>query len=137
MPSRNKKAANTAVFSALDEYCLSREEPLSNAGQPRWISTTEPGQHFLKNAALIEELSFSASVKVARFEFLNRAFFVTSGFDVPETPDDLWVEDLDGGLLTAFLYELKPAPTVLPSLIREVVEFADKTSTPGYEGHDP
>jgi hypothetical protein len=34
------------------------------------------------------------------------------------------------------LSELMPNPAVLPSGIRNVVEFADKTSTPGYDGHD-
>jgi hypothetical protein len=137
MSSRNMIAANTVVFGSLDEYCMIRSEPLSNAGQPRWINTTSSGRQFLKDATLVAELSFSASVKVARFDFSNRAFFVTSGLDVPEIPVVLRVEDLDGGLLTAFLSELRPTPAVLPSLIRDIVEFADKTSTPDYEGHDP
>src|ERR1039457_313496 len=137
MPSRNMKAANTAVFSALDEYCSTRAEPLLNAGRPRWISTTGPGRQFLIHATLIDKLPFSASVKMTRFDMSNRAFFVTSGFDVPETPDPLQAEDLDGGILTAFLPELPPTPAPPPSLIRDVVEVADGTSTPGYDGHDP
>jgi len=137
MPERNMKAANTVVFSSLDEYCSSRAEALSNAGQPRWISTTSPGRQFLRNATLVAQLSFSASVKVARFDLSNRAFFVTSGLDTPELPDVLELEDLDGGMLTAFLSELKPVPAALPAEIRNVVEVADKTSDPGYQGHDP
>ena len=137
MASRSMIEANVAVFGSLDEYCSSRGEPLSNAGRPRWISTSGSGRQFLMYAALVEELSISASVKVARFDLANRAFFVTSGLDLPDVPEHLRVEDLDGGLLTAFLYELKPSPAVAPSLIRDVVEFADKTSTLGYLGHDP
>lgn len=88
-------------------------------------------------AALVDELSFSASVKVARFDLLSRAFFVTSGLDVPEVPVDLELEDLDGGLLTAFLFELAPTPAVPAAQIRNIVEVDDKTSDPGYDGHSP
>jgi len=137
MPSRNMIAANTAVFRSLDEYCMNRAEPISNAGQPRWISTTSSGRQFLINATLVKDLSISASVKVARFDYSNRAFFVTSGLDVLEVPAALQAEDLDGGLLTAFLSELAPNPAALPAQIRNVVEVADRTSTPGYDGHDP
>lgn len=133
---RNMIEANTAVFSSLDEYCLRRGEPLSNAGKPRWITTDRLGKAFLKYATLVAELSFSASVKVARFDFYNRAFFVTTGLDLPEAPDVLQVEHLDGGRLTAVLSELRLTPVVLPSHIRDVVEVADKTSSPGYGGHD-
>jgi hypothetical protein len=136
MQSRNMIQANTEVFSALDEYCLRRGEPLSNAGKPRWIGTDNPGKAFLKYATLIEELSFSASVKVARFDFYNRAFFVTIGLDAPEAPNVFQVEHLDGGRLTAVLSELKPTPVVLPSQIRDVVEVADKASSSSYGGHD-
>ena len=89
------------------------------------------------NATLVAELSLSAVVKVARFDFSNRAFFVTSGLDVPEAPNALRVEDLDGGLLTAFLSEIRPSPAARASEIRNIVEYADKMSTPGYDGHDP
>src|ERR1035441_3485582 len=95
MPSRNMIAANTSVFSSLDGYCASCAEPISNAGRPRWISTTSSGRQFLMNATLVAELSLSAVVKVARFDFSNRAVFVTSGLDVPEAPNALRVEDLD------------------------------------------
>jgi len=136
MQSRNMIQANTVVFSALDEYCLRRGEPLSNAGKPRWITTDKPGKAFLKFATLVEALPFSSSVKIARFDFYNRAFLVTTGLDVPEAPSVFQVEDLDGGRLTALLSELNPTPIVLPSQIRDVVEVADKESSSNYEGHD-
>jgi hypothetical protein len=129
MQSRNMIQANTVVFSALDEYCLRRGEPLSNAGKPRWITTDHSGRAFLKFATLVEVLSFSASVKIARFDFYNRAFFVTTGLDVLEAPNVFQVEQLDGGRLTAVLFGLKPAPVVLPSRIRDIIEVADHEST--------
>jgi hypothetical protein len=80
MPSRNKIAANTAVFKLLDGYCSLRDEPLANAGAPRWISTTKGDREFLVRAILAEQLSFSTSVKVARYDLSNRAYFrVCSG----------------------------------------------------------
>ena len=136
MQSRSMIQANTAVFSALDEYCLRRGEPLSNGGKPRWITTDNPGKAFLKFAARVDELSFSASVKIARFDFFDRAFFVTTGLDVPEPPDVFQVEHLDGGRLTTVLSELNLTPVVLPSQVRNIVEVADKESSASYEGHD-
>lgn len=136
MPSRNMIAANTAVFGILDEYYLSQGSPISNAGNPRWIATNRSGRRFLINSALVAKLSFSQSVKLARFDLDNRAYFITSGIDVPSAPSGLQEEDLDGGILTAFLSELKIGPVASPAQIRQVVEVADKTSTPDYEGHD-
>jgi len=137
MPNRGKSAANAAVFRLLDEFCSSRDEPLANAGSPRWISTTNGGREFLVRARLTEQISFSASTKVARFDLSNRAYFISSGLDAPEPPKELTTEELDGGILTAFLAELAPRPLVPPLAIRDVVEFADKLSTPDYDGHDP
>jgi hypothetical protein len=137
MPFRNKIAANTTVFKLLDEYCSLRDEPLLNSGAPRWISTTKSGRDFLVRATLSEQLSFSASVKVARFDMSNRAYFVTSGLDAPEPPACVRPEELDGGILTTFLAELVPAPAAPPSTIRDVVEVADKLSSDDYDGHDP
>jgi len=136
MPSRNMIEAISTVFGSLDGYCSNREEPLLNAGRPRWIQTEHSGRHFLKDAVLVSNLSFSASLKLARFDFSNRSFFFTSGFDFPEPPSILQPEDLDGGRLTAFLYEMKPSPIASPSEIRNVVEVADKVSTSDYGGHD-
>ena len=89
------------------------------------------------NATLVAELALSTVVKIARFDFSNRAFFVTSGLDVLEPPKALEVEELHGGILTAFLSEVRPSPAASASEIRNIVEYADKTSTPGYGGHDP
>jgi hypothetical protein len=135
MSSRNMIAANTSVFASLDEYCSRREEPIANAGSPRWISTTAHSRELLIGAKRTAELSFSSSVKIARYDYRNRAYFITSGLDSPETPTALTPEDVDSGLLTAFLADLTPTPCVSPTAIRNIVEVADKT-TPGYDGHD-
>jgi hypothetical protein len=137
MPSRNMKDANTAVFKLLDEYCSFRDEPLSNAGTPRWISTTKSSRDFLIRATLTKQLSFSISVKVARFDLSSRAYFVTSGLDAPDPPSGVALEELDGGILTTFLSELAPRPAAPPSAVRNVVEVADKLSDDDYDGHDP
>lgn len=137
MPSRSKIEANTIVFHLLDEYCSSHEEPLANEGAPRWISSTKAGRDFLIRATLVEHISFSASVKIARFDLSNRAYFITSGLNTTEPPIDVALEDLDGGILTSFLADLVPMPAALPSAVRDVVEVADKLSSPDYDGHDP
>jgi hypothetical protein len=136
MPSRNMIDANTAVFGSLDQFCRSRGEPLSNAGKPRWIRTDHTGRAFLRYATIAERLSFSASVKIARFDLYSRAFFVTIGLDLPAPPDIFQAEHLDGGRLTAVLSELKSMPAALPSQIRDVVEVDDGESNEAYDGHD-
>lgn len=136
MSSRNKIAANTAVFKLLDDYCSFRDEPLANAGAPRWISTTKDGREFLVRATLTEQLSFSASVKVARYDLSGRTYFITSGMDIPEPPSCVLLEELDGGIVTTFLAEVAPRPTAPPSAVRNIVEVADDLSTERYDGHD-
>jgi hypothetical protein len=88
---------------------------------------------FLKDALPVADL-FSASVEVARFDFGNRTYFIAAGLDSPEVPDTLEVGDSDRGFSTEFLSELRPTPSVLPSLVRNVLVVADKTSTGGYRG---
>jgi len=133
---RNMIEANKAIFQVLDEYCARAGEPIQNSGTARWITTTSATRQFLKNAALIKSLSFSPSLKLARFDYLEQSFFVTFGFVITEFLTDLDREELDGGKLTAFLSELRPAPSASPAQIRDVVEFADKDASPEYDGHD-
>ena len=137
MPSRNMKEANARIFTSLDDYCSMRSEPLSNAGKARWISTTPSGRKFLKDAILIEDLSFSSSVKLARFDHSGNSVFVSVGFDIENPPSSLDSLDMDGGMLTAVLAELGPVPNSSPISIKNIVEYSDKVSDPNYDGHDP
>lgn len=136
MPSRSMKEANTSIFTRLDEYCMRRAEPLSNAGRARWISTTHEDKKFLIWSVLSDRFSFSPSIKIARFDFAGRVFFVTSGFELMGSLLDFQAEDLDAGILTAFLAELDVDPQAPPSKIKDIVEVDDKASSPGYCGHD-
>jgi hypothetical protein len=56
--------------------------------------------------------------------------------DIAEPPNCIALEELDGGIVTAFLAELAPRPAASPSAVRNIVEVADKLSTDGYDGHD-
>ena len=137
MPSRNMIAANTAIFERLDEHCATQAEPLRNAGKPRWLRTKASDRSFLKESIVRDEISFSPSLKMLRLDWLNRAFFFTTGFDVLRPPTSCQVEDLHAGMLTAFLAESSVRPVASAVQVRDVVEFADRDSQPGYEGHDP
>jgi len=134
--SRNKIAANKTIFQALDEYCQQRDDPIRNAGTKRWISTKHHDRDFLVRAHVAYQLTFSASVKIARFDFSKKTYFVTFGIDNPNPPEGLVPELLTGGLLTAALSELQPRPIARASEIRNIVEFADG-SDHDYKGHDP
>ena len=136
MTSRNKIDANTAIFKRLDEHCATQDEPLRNAGKPRWLRTNASDRSFLTESIVREKFSFSPSLKILRLDWQNRAFFFTTGFDVLQPPTSCQVEDLHAGMLTAFLAESSVRPIASAVQVRDVVEFADN-SQPGYEGHDP
>jgi hypothetical protein len=137
MPTRNKIASNIAIFTRLDEYCAQRDDPISNAGTPRWIATDRRGRDFLVRATLAAQISFSNSVKIARFDVSNQAYFVTSGLETSDPPGAVVPDELNGGILTTVLSELAPRPAASSSAIRNVVEVADRSATAGYDGHDP
>jgi hypothetical protein len=136
MPSRNKIAANASIFQRLDSYCVNRGEPVANEGAGRWIETGEQDREFLVYARLVQMLSLSPSLKIARFDYAKRSFFITAGFDLLETPEAMQEEDLSGGILTACLSEMALRPIAKPIEIRDVVEVGDVTLG-GYFGHDP
>jgi hypothetical protein len=122
---------------AMDRYCSQRNESIANAGEPRWIRTTNSEQGYLKYAALREQFQLSPYVKLARFDLGHSAYFISSGFDLIDMPSKLETIDLNAGLLTAFLSEIAPKPSASPLEIRNVIELADMNSDANYSGHDP
>lgn len=135
MSPRHKIGANNSVFERLDRYCLDRGEPIANAGSPRWIRTDAKTRDFLTNARLVQKLSLSPSLQIARFDHKTRSFFVTSGFEISEAPEGLESEELNGARLTTFLSDMVIRPLARPIGIKQIVEYSDKTQ-PDYDGHD-
>ncbi len=135
MASRGKVEANTSIFRRLDEYCASRGEPITNQGSKRFIETKKEDRDFLTDARKVQTLDLSPSLKISRFDHADRSFFVTAGYDLLEIPEGMQEEQLNGGVLTASLYEMELRPIVKPIEVREVVEVSDMGDS-GYLGHD-
>lgn len=136
MYSRNMKEANGSVFAALDRHCAAHNDPIANAGTVRWVASSEgTDRRRLKHAKLISSISFAASLKLARFDMEGVAIFCAIGLDLPDELDFLVEELVDGGMLVAALYELKPLPNVSTAAIRDVVEVFDSSHEPDYRGH--
>lgn len=133
--SRNKIDANASIFQTLDAYCADRGDPLSNAGQIRWVATRKEDREFLVYAKLVQQLPLSPTLKAASFDFRNQTYLITAGFDSPEPPEGFAQLDLSGGILTAFLYEAALRPSATTIEIREVIEVGDNRDR-GYDGHD-
>ena len=136
MSSRNKVEANTKIFQRLDEYCVRREEPITNAGRARWVETSARLREFLVDARLVCLIDLSPSLKIARFDHKDKSYFATAGFDIPDVPQELQEEEVGGGELTAILSEMQLRPIAKPIEIRQIIEFADDRLE-GYKGHDP
>lgn len=133
--SRNMIAANTAVFDLLDQYNARAGAPLSNAGSPRWIATTEEDRQVLKHFELTDRFRISPTKIIGRFDRGTDSIFLMfgfgEGFECPAFPG----LDVGAGLLTVGLAELNPQPIASALEIANVVEVGDK-SVIGYVGHD-
>lgn len=134
--SRNMVEANTSIFVALDQFCSKRGQVLNNAGSPRWIASIKSEQHFLKTAKVHEVLHFGASRKLAILTYGPKCYLCSVGFSQSQSVD--WSEELEmnAAALTIVLAELQPRPLATSVQIRDVVEWSDKISDPGYAGHN-
>lgn len=138
MGSRNMIDAHARVFQILDTFCMEHGDPVQNMGTPRWTAGSgQDDKERLLFTELKSTLSFSDSLKIARFDFAEVSYFCTVGLDLPEEIDFLKEEQYGGWMLTAILSELSPSPAKLSSEIRNVVEAEDSLSTENYKGHDP
>jgi len=127
-------AANQAVFGSLDRFAASGGEPLSNAGEGRWIATSASDKGVLVRGELSKALRISQTRSIARIDLHSANFFVLFGFGPAVTSSWLAEEDVSAGLLTVALAELGPKPIASPLQIKEIVDAQDKRA-PGYAGH--
>lgn len=135
MSSRSKIAANESIFRRLDQYCDRYGEPIRNAGRPRWIKTDKHNREFLVYSQLLNKQVFSPTLMIARFDYGDRSYIVTAGFDSLDPLAAFQEEELRGDILTAFLAEMPVRPLRSPLEIRQVVEIGEG-GAPNYEGHD-
>lgn len=138
MATRNMIAANLSIFAFLDEYCLTRGTVIPNAGSDRYISSTVGVDRArLKTADLISQISFTSSLRIARFDVGTDAFFCTVGFDLPDEVGFAVSEDVEGGMATLILSELLPSSNADPLEISNIIGGGGQRGVPGYAGHDP
>lgn len=134
---RNMIAANKAIFQKFDQYCAARNDPVGNAGLPRWIATTEADRQILINSTLSDHISFTLTRLIARVDHALDSYFCIIGFEYTEATAGLMEADTNAGLLTTLLAELGISPNASTAEIRDIVEGFDKESDASYDGHDP
>ncbi len=135
--SRNKIECNQRLFGALDQYCAEREEPIGNAGRPRWMNSSGDNDGFLENA----KLQFSHEISFGRgfYYYVNGgvSYIFTVGFysvefnhfhvNVDEVP-------VDEAKATVVISEQSIAPVASSFEVKNYVEVGDG-SVDGYDGH--
>lgn len=128
--------ANRTLFAHLDAFCMAKGDPIANAGNSRYIASSNGVEkNRLKNAEFVSGLSFTSAFKIARFDHEQESLFCTVGFDLPDDLSFASAEEVGGGVLTLVLSELLPLPKASTFEIRDVVAAADM-SLAGYRGHD-
>lgn len=134
--ARSKVEVQKNLFSLIDAHCAAAQDPIANAGSPRWIDTSsDPNVSFMTRAKLAESTSFSAARHLARYDLDGRSYFCTVGFDyISSAPAGLNIWPPSTSELVYIISTLKPRPKASTTMIRSVVEAADG-SVPGYAGH--
>ena len=132
--TRNMIQSNQVIFRGLDDFCVIHGDPIRNAGSGRWIATDANDRIVLKNSILKDVLEFSPFRKLALFEHGKRSIFVTIGLSKPKLSGFHEI-DVDAGIFTAALAELKPASRASTSEIRNIIEISNKGEAE-YKGHD-
>jgi hypothetical protein len=136
MATRNKIDANTKIFTNLDQYCSANGEPLLNAGEGRWITSTAGiDRQRLVSADMTSSMSLGASLKIARFDLEEVSLFCTVGLELPDQIAELLDEEVYGGMMTLVLSELCPTPNASALEVKNVIETGRTTA--GYKGHEP
>jgi hypothetical protein len=134
--SRNIIHANESIFAALDRHCAARDSTLQNAGKPRWIASEKLHRHFMASARVSESVHFGPGRKLACFELSTKSYLCSVGFEPNQGLLRGAKLDLDPAFLTVALSELQPRPSASFNEIREIVEWSDKDTDAGYQGHE-
>jgi hypothetical protein len=133
--TRNKIAANVAVFNQLDQHIGRAGLTPPNAGQARWIATSDAEQQNLKSFLFTNVFRISPTRLIGRFDSGVRSVFVLFGFSESFESSNFTIVDVDAGLLTAALCDLAPQPTASALKVSDIVGAADRRIV-GYDGHD-
>ena len=134
--SRNKIETNKRIFCNLDAFCAKNNDPIRNAGKPRWIDTNKDERQFLVYAEKKECWTISQRKHIVRFEYAKASFLFCIGFDHAKINSSFEYENLDSGMMTALIGEINLMPCVSSAEIRNIIEVFDKESDPSYNGHD-
>lgn len=134
--SRTMKAAQQAIFGALDSYCAGAGEPVSNVGAARWIHGSADDSAFFAGAQFSNLFRLTPRRLMARIDFKGRTYFSTLGFIGAAALADLDEGEASPGLVSVLLAESLPRPVGSPFQIKDAVELNDAAQDSSYEGHD-
>jgi hypothetical protein len=130
------KAAQQAIFGALDGYCAAATEPVSNAGAARWINGSSADSAFLADAKFSDLFRLTPRRLMARMDYDGRTYFSTLGFTGAAAPANLTEGEATPGLVSVVLAESLPRPVGTPFQVKDAVELSDARQDPSYDGHD-
>lgn len=130
------KAAQQAIFGALDSYCAGAGEPISNAGAARWIQGSADDSAFLAGAKFSDLFRLTPRRLMARLDYKDRTYFSTLGFIGAAAPANLNEGEATPGLVSVLLAESLPRPVGTPFQVKDAVELSDATQSSSYDGHD-
>ena len=134
--TRNMKEANTQIFGKLDAFCASKDVPVRNSGNPRWIHSENKHKHFLTNARVQHCFDITLSRKIVRLEFLAQSCYIFVGFDSINSNSDFVEVEIEPSHLTVLLFEVAVRPKVNAFDVSNIIGSDDKNSNPAYRGHD-
>lgn len=126
--------ANKLIFASLDSYCAGFDITVTNTGAARWIATNHAERRFLVASTLSHQVHFSSRRKIGRFDLDGRTYFCCIGFENARPVMSLVEDDLDAGVFTSAVAELRPRPSGPPAQVEDTIGGSDKSDA-GYTGH--
>jgi hypothetical protein len=108
--SINMIDANNYIFELLANFVQEKNTDIPiNVKAIRCIDTNDEEKKWLKNLKIQKRQPISPTFRTASFEFNNEKYFVTVGWKSQSEIELVMMEaiDLNGGIITALLFELK------------------------------
>jgi hypothetical protein len=134
--NRNMKAANSKIFAGLDGYCEGSEHPVPNAGEARWITTTEQERDLLIEGRVTNWISFSPSTELVRVDHGSNSYFCAVGFTGELECEFLDPQEMSGAILTILLSERGYRPIASTAEVSNAIGALHR-GVESYSGHDP
>lgn len=134
--ARDMIAANTKLFSGLEEYCQKRGEYLDRPGRARYIAGDLETDKYIRELNLLAKIQFGYHRSLLFLKKEATLYIGLIGFDFADAPEYWFEDDVNSGALVVMLTEAEAQPYASPATVRNFVDASDM-SEEHYSGHDP